>query len=310
MQFKKATKSDARLRMALMGISGSGKTMTALQIAQEFGGKTAVIDTERGSASKYADMFEFDVLELDNFSPTHYINAVQAAEDAGYDLLIIDSLSHEWSGSGGILEIHNDVTLKDSKKDSFRAWGKVTPQHNKVLDKILASKCHIIATMRTKSDYSVSKDDRGKTVIQKVGMAPVQKDNVEYEFDVVGSLDTDNRLTIEKTRCIALAGKSFDKGGEQVAKVLKNWLTVDGTKNGHKSSQDLINEVQQLLADLNTANDKTVWKPATLQEFLEFNYAVSALEDMGYEKLEKFHTYLTDRLTQLLSEPEQQSLAA
>lgn len=301
MQFKKATKTDARLRMALMGISGSGKTMTALQIASALGGKTAVIDTERGSASKYADLYEFDVLELENFSPQHYIDAVQAAEDAGYNNLIIDSLSHEWNGSGGVLELHDKAAKKMS--DSFRAWGGITPLHNRVLDKILASRCHIIATMRTKSDYSVSKDERGKTVIQKIGMAPVQKDNVEYEFDVVGSLNQENTLSIEKTRCIALAGRSFQKSeSKTVAEILKNWLTVDGSAmaaDGHASSKDLITNIHQLLADLNTSGDTPQWKSSNLQEFLSFNYSSQTLEDLGYEKLEKVHKYFADRLSDL-----------
>jgi len=301
MQFKKATKKDARLRLALTGISGTGKTFTALQIADGLGGKTAVIDTERGSASKYADLFEFDVLELEKFSPTHYIDAVQAAEDAGYDNLIIDSLSHEWSGTGGILEIHDQTVNKDSRKDSFRAWGTVTPQHNKVLDKILASRCNVIATMRAKSEYSVTKDDRGKTSIAKIGLAPVQKDNVEYEFDVVAMLDTNNVLTVEKTRCIALAGKQFDKDGKAIAEVLKNWLTVDGkaSSDSHKSSKELSQAITRTLSDLNEANDTIKWSTAQLKEYVEFNYAVSSIEDMAYEQKERFLEYLTERLSGL-----------
>lgn len=291
MQFKKATKTDARLRMALMGISGSGKTMTALEVAKGLGGTTAVIDTERGSASKYADLYDFDVLELDNFSPDNYIAAVQAAEDAGYDNLIIDSFSHEWSGSGGILEIHNDAALK--LKDSFRAWGGVTPRHNKVLDKILASRCHIIATMRTKSEYSVTKDN-GKTSIQKIGMAPVQKDNVEYEFDVVGSLDQENRLSVEKTRCIALAGKTFAKTEtKKLATVLKEWL---GDNRDSRASGEILASIQALFTDLNAAGDSIKWSPATVREFLEHNYAAAALDDLGYEQKEKFEAFLKERL--------------
>jgi hypothetical protein len=294
MQFKKATKKDARLRLALTGISGTGKTMTALQIAQALGGKTAVIDTERGSASKYADLFEFDVLELEKFSPTHYIEAVQAAEDAGYDNLVIDSLSHEWSGAGGILEIH-DSKAKETK-DSFRAWGSVTPQHNRVLDKILASRCHIIATMRAKSEYSITKDEKGKTSIAKIGLAPVQKDNVEYEFDVVASLDTNNVLTIDKTRCVALAGKQFDKDGKSVAEILANWLKGDGERStSHATSKELIAVIRSLLSDLNAAGDKPQWVPSTLKEFLDFNYGASSLEEMGYEQLEKLEAFLLDR---------------
>lgn len=227
-EFKKATKESARLRMALAGISGSGKTYTALAIATGLGGKIALIDTERGSAKKYADLFDFDTLDLDDHSPESYMGAIRAAEAAGFDTLIIDSLSHEWAGRGGILELHERHTQADAKKDSFRAWGKATPKHNQVIDVILSAKMHIIATMRSKSEYAIDVDDRGKKTISKVGLAPVQRADTEYEFDIVGNLNLANDLAIEKTRCPALKDKVFACAGQEVADILSNWLSVDG----------------------------------------------------------------------------------
>ncbi len=295
MEFKKASKENARLRMALTGISGSGKTYTALAVGSNLGGKVAVIDTERGSASKYADIFDFDVLELDTFSPENYIAAVRAAEDAGYEVLIIDSLTHEWSGKGGILEIHDKQTAV--VKDSFRAWGKVTPQHNRVLDTILASKCHIIATIRSKSEYSVNKND-GKTVIEKVGLAPVQRDGIEYEFDVLGDLDRNNNLSIVKTRCIALLDKTFQKAGKDVAKVLSEWLSPNGNHVKQSSRDEIQVGILETCKALNTAKDSITWNKAKLNEYTEEAYG-AAFEEMGYEFLGKLSADLSDRLASL-----------
>lgn len=228
-EFKKATKESARLRMALAGISGSGKTYTALAIGTGLGGRIALIDTERGSAKKYADLFDFDTLDLDDHSPESYMGAIRAAEAAGFDTLIIDSLSHEWAGRGGILELHEKFTQADAKKDSFRSWGKATPKHNQVIDVILSAKLHVIATMRSKSEYAIDVDDRGKKTISKVGLAPVQRADTEYEFDIVGNLNLNNDLVIEKTRCPILKDKVFPQAGADIAEILKNWLSPDGS---------------------------------------------------------------------------------
>lgn len=229
--FQKATKQSARLRMAITGVSGSGKTFTALRIACAMSDKVALIDTERGSASKYADKFDFSVLELDKFSPEDYTGAIKAAQDAGFDTLVIDSFSHAWMGKGGILEMHDNATSADKKGDSFRAWSKVTPKHNALLDAILTAKMNVIATMRSKAEYSMTPDANrpGKSKVEKIGLAPVQRDGVEYEFDVVGQMDLNNTMFIEKTRCSELRDKSFELPGEDVAGILINWLSVDGT---------------------------------------------------------------------------------
>lgn len=222
-QFKPAVKHEAKARIALVGPSGSGKTFTALRIAKGLGGKVAVIDTEHGSASKYADLFAFDVANLDTFAPKAYVEAITAAAAAGYDVLVIDSLSHEWMGPGGALEMVDAASAR-AKGNSYVAWRDVTPQHNKLIDAIIRSGCHIIATMRSKTEYVLEQQGNGKTTPRKVGMAPVQREGMDYEFDVVGELDLSHKLSVTKTRCPALDGVLITEPGEDVAATIREWL--------------------------------------------------------------------------------------
>lgn len=222
--FQKATKKQAKGRFALDGPSGAGKTYTGLMLACALGNNPAVIDTERRSASKYSDMFSFDVAELTDFHPRKYIDAIKAASAAGYDSLLIDSLSHAWSGKGGALEIVDDAKARH-KGSSFHAWREVTPLHNELIDAILSCPMHVVVTMRTKTEYSIDRDKNGRTSISKVGTAPIQRDGMEYEFDVVGDMDLENRLIISKTRCSALNQKTFKKPGKEFAQILVDWLS-------------------------------------------------------------------------------------
>lgn len=224
MQFTKATAHQSRLRLALIGPAGSGKTYSALSIAQHLGTKVAVIDTERGSASKYASLFGFDVLELTTFAPPTYVQAIQAADAAGYDVLVIDSLSHAWIGKGGALEMKDAAAARDPRHDSFGAWRQVTPAHNAMVDAILASRAHIITTLRTKTEYVVEPGQGGKNTVRKIGLAPVQRDGLEYEFDVVGDLDQDHTLVVTKSRCPAIADAVIPKPGKELAEQLRAWL--------------------------------------------------------------------------------------
>jgi hypothetical protein len=221
--FAKATKKKQRARVALMGPPGSGKTYTALTIGKELGGRIAVIDTERGSASKYSgDVAEFDVAELDGtYSPKAYVAAIRAAADAGYDVLVIDSLSHAWEGAGGIL------SQVDQKGGRFDAWKDMDPQLRGLIDAILTYPGHVIATLRVATDWVVEQVERkGRMTSEprKVGLKPKFKDGLEYEFDVVGILDDHNVLTVTKSRCSALAGEVVAKPGKAFADALKMWL--------------------------------------------------------------------------------------
>ena len=223
--FRKATKYESKLRLALIGPAGSGKTYSALAIAKHLGGKVAVLDTEHGSASKYADLFEFDVVTPQSFNPTVYMDTITAAEQAGYDILIVDSLSHAWSGKDGILEFVDTETSKSRSKNAFNeGWRKASPLHGRMIDAILAADLHIIATIRSKVTYEVVENDRGKKEPRKIGLQPVQREGMEYEFDVIGDLDQDNRLVVSKSRCPDLTGQLFDKPGKEIAGILTAWL--------------------------------------------------------------------------------------
>ncbi len=189
MQFKKAQRQQARLRLALAGPSGSGKTYGALLVAKGIGGRIAVIDTEQGSASLYDHLTDFDTLTLDPpYTPERYIAAIQAAVKGGYNVLIIDSMTHEWDGAGGCLEANETLAHARMKGNTWAAWNETTPRHRAFVDCILQSPIHIICTMRSKTE-TVQGD--GKKVM-KLGMKTVQRDGTDYEFTTVLDLTHDN----------------------------------------------------------------------------------------------------------------------
>ena len=191
--FKKAERKQARLRLALAGPSGSGKTYSALQMAMGLGSKIAVIDTEHGSASLYADAAEYDVMELHApYTPERYVEAIQAAEAAGYDVLIIDSYSHEWTGPGGCLEINDETAKARFKGNTWSAWSETTPRHRKLTDKILTSPLHIICTMRSKTE---TVQGEGKKIV-KLGLKSEQRDGTDYEFTVVLDVTHDGHYAV------------------------------------------------------------------------------------------------------------------
>lgn len=227
MTFQKAVKRESKLRMSLAGPAGAGKTWTALTLATRManGEAFAVLDTERGSASKYADDFSFDVMELDSFDPRNYVKAIHEAEDAGYSVLVIDSLTHAWNGTGGLLDIVDAVARRKYSGNTFAAWKDATPLQNALIDAITASKLHIIVTMRSKQEYESGKNEKtGRTEVKKLGMAPIQRDGMEYEFDIVADMDIDNNMIIQKSRCSKLSGQIIPKPDGKVADTLKEWL--------------------------------------------------------------------------------------
>jgi len=224
--FTKATRKRAKARVAIDGPSGSGKTWTALEAATALadGGKIAGIDTEHGSMSLYSDDFNFDVFELKTFSPQNYIDAIEAAEKAGYAVIVIDSLSHAWEGEGGALEMVDNIAAKSQSKNSYFAWRDVTPVHRRLVDAMLQSPCHIIATMRSKTEYVIETTSNGKQVPRKIGMAPIQRAGMEYEFTIVGDMDLDHKIVISKSRCKTLADKVEMKPGQKFWGILHDWL--------------------------------------------------------------------------------------
>ena len=228
--FTKAVRQQLKGRIAIDGPSGSGKTFTALRLATALAGdgKIAVINTESGAIQKYLGLspdgipWEFDVCELSNFAPTAYTEAIVEAGKAGYAVLLIDSLSHAWEGEGGALE---QVTkAQDRAKNSFTAWKDVTPQHNRMIQAILKSPCHVVATMRSKTEYVLEVNDKGKSVPRKVGMAPVQRAGMEYEFDLYLSMDWDHVMRVSKSRCPDLDGALAVKPSVNTFLPFAQWL--------------------------------------------------------------------------------------
>jgi len=224
MSFQRAERKKAKARIGLCGPAGSGKTMSALKLAFGLGGKIAVIDTEHGSAELYSHLGEYDVATLKPpYEVQKYLTLIKEAESAGYDNIIIDSLSHAWAGEGGLLDMQGK--LADSGKgNSYTAWRQVTPWHNKLIDAILASPCHIIATMRSKTEYVMETDSKGKQVPRKVGMAPVQREGMDYEFTLVFEVSQANHAAATSKDRTALFDGFCEVLSEQHGQKIADWL--------------------------------------------------------------------------------------
>lgn len=221
--FKRAERRQSKLRMALCGPSGSGKTYGALLIAAGIGGKIAVIDTECGSASLYADLLGFDVLELGApYSPERYIEAIKTAENCGYDTLIIDSITHEWCGVGGILEAVDLAAKTKFSGNSYAAWSIGSSRHQKFIDALMQSKLHIICTIRSKTAY-VENEKSGKKTMTKCGTQPQQRDGIEYEFTTVLDLTIDNVAVASKDRT-GIFTSSPHTITTKTGEMLRDWL--------------------------------------------------------------------------------------
>jgi hypothetical protein len=232
-QLVDAERRKAKLRLGLDGPSGSGKTISALLIAYGLCGnwsKIALIDTEKGSGQlpvgqtisgtkigvyKYAGL-------RPPFMPAQYIEAIHAAEQAGCEVVILDSISHAWAGEGGLLEYKDQVGARI--KNDFAAWREVTPLHNKFVEAMLQSSIHVIATLRTKTEWVLVDDDRGKKVPKKLGLAPVFKDGIEYEFTIYLDIDQEKHIAYgAKDRSGLVDGKYFVPTVD-TGKLLREWL--------------------------------------------------------------------------------------
>lgn len=198
MKLQAAERKQAKIKLGIQGPSGSGKTYSSLMVAYGMTkdwSKVAVIDTENHSADLYAHLGNFNVLALDRpYSPERYIEAIEICEQANMQVIVIDSISHEWEGPGGILDTHGAMP-----GNSFTNWAKVTPRHNDFVQKIIQSPCHILATIRSKQDYVLS-EKNGKMVPEKVGLKGVTREGLDYEFTLVFDLDIKHLAVASKDR--------------------------------------------------------------------------------------------------------------
>jgi hypothetical protein len=224
MQLNKAARNRCKIKMAIQGASGSGKTYSALLVAYGLTNdwsKIAVIDTENGSANLYADLGDYSVLKLSApYSPEAYSEAIDLATKNGFECIVIDSLSHEWSGQGGILDVHSNIP-----GNSFTAWAKVTPRHNAFVQKILQTDVHIIGTMRSKTEY-VMTEKNGKQVPEKLGLKAVQREDTEYEFTIVFELTQKHQASVSKDRTGLFRSKPELTLTAEVGKAIANWCNA------------------------------------------------------------------------------------
>jgi hypothetical protein len=234
MAFAKAERAQLYLRCALFGPSGSGKTMTALRmakgIADKMGAPVAVIDTEARSASKYADRFAFEVDNLEGKTVDHYLASMKAAKDAGYKVLVIDSLSHAWRE---LTDEVDRIAQGSASKSTFSPWAKVNPKQKRFIDAILSYPGHVIATMRSKTEWVIGEGRNGKSAPEKLGLAPEQGKGIEYEFDLLVELNQRHEAVVTKDRTGKFQDETIEKPGEEFGVALYDWLA---SGNAEKSA--------------------------------------------------------------------------
>lgn len=307
MGFKSAKNYQRFLRMAIMGGPKSGKSYTALTLAHALAGengKVAVIDTENASASKYAELFPpFDVSELEQFNPDNYVREIQEAERLGYDVLVIDSLTHAWNGPGGLLE-YKDQIAKSGKAgmNSYTAWSEASPKHTKLMHAITHAKLHVIVTLRTKVEYVLEINEKNKPVPVKVGLAPIQRDDTEYEFDITGMMDKSHTMTVDGSRCPGLDNVSIPLPDGKVAETIKLWLAgepMPEPSEQHKAMKGLLQEFY----NLSPATYARIpnWEAMALKKALDIVDGPIP-EDYTDEQIEAMQSYVASKKT-----PKQQS---
>ena len=296
----KAKKKKVKLKLGMSAPSGGGKTLSSLFIAygllrekypnltdDEIWDKICVIDTENESASLYSEdtkarirIGQFNAINLKPpYSPSEFIDAIRTCEEAGMEVAIIDSLTHAWAGEGGLLDKQANASKKTG--NSYTAWREVTPLHNKLVDAILQSDIHVIATIRSKTDYVMDKDESGRTSIKKVGLAPIQRDGMEYEFTTFFDIDREHNCSASKDRTGLFddinfvitpeTGKKFMKwldNGIDAVKVEKQKIEIT-----EEEKETDTNDLREMIKDaLSTIKDRNELKIKLESESISLNY--------------------------------------
>lgn len=260
MQLKQSQRQQVKLRLGLSGASGFGKSMSSLLLA--FGitqdwSKIAVIDTENSSASLYSDLGNYKVLDLQApYSPERYIQAIELCEKSGIEVIIIDSASHEWNGSGGCLQIHEQLGGR------FQDWSQVTPRHQSFINKILQSSCHVITTTRRKMDYSLDIGSNGKTKVVKHGTKEITRDGFEYELTINFELVNENHLAkASKDRTGLFMNKPEFLITSQTGKMILDWCNAGIAETATVATSVQLNletiEINKLITKIGECNTLT-----------------------------------------------------
>ena len=246
MEIRKAQRKRAKLRIGVSWPSGSGKTYSSLLLARGIASdwnKICLIDTENWSGELYSHLGEYNAITLNTFSPQEYEKAIETCEKAGMEVIIIDSMTHEWKY---LLERADQITQASASKNSYTAWAQITPIHDKFIQKILQSSCHIITTVRSKQDYDMTKNSAGKTVVQKVGMKQETRDGFEYELTLSLDVDTSHIATQSKDRTGLFSDPLWFKISEDTGKILKEWNESGKDEEAEKEKihQELLEKIK------------------------------------------------------------------
>ena len=270
MELRKATRRKAKIRLGLSAVSGGGKTYSSILIAKGLVGdlsKVAIIDTENGSADLYAHLGDFNVLPLTApFTPERFIEAIKSCEKAGMEVIIIDSISHEWDGKGGCLEIVESLGGK------YQDWAKVTPRHQAFLEAIIHSSSHIITTVRRKQDYEMIKDGN-KIRVEKGGLREITREGFEYELTMNLELDTRHNATASKDRTGLFMGKAAFIPSVKTGEIIAAWCEQGEESFDTKPGSEWYNKVdncstQKELVELYQKNKAEVDANPLLQQLI------------------------------------------
>jgi energy-coupling factor transporter ATP-binding protein EcfA2 len=314
-EIQKAQRRKAKLRIGLFGPSGSGKTMSALKMAHGLTGdwsKVCIIDTENNSAHLYSHIGDYSVLALSApYTPETYIEAIRAAEAAGFEAIIIDSITHEWAGEGGILEL-SDALSKDAKS-SYTVWSKLTPRHNKFIEAILQSPAHVICCGRSKQDYALNQTEKNGKVVsvpEKIGLKAVTREGFDYEMTVAFDLNIKHYATSTKDRTGLFQDKTEVVISEATGQKLAEWndtgadVPIDVAKEKGKILHNLkrlgfplpmdkamaaqvVRDVVQVLTQLDVQDDKSLPMIVTRLEARTDREGAQAEYGLALEEREK-----------------------
>lgn len=261
MKLQKATRKKVKLRMGLSAVSGGGKTYSALLLAYGITNdwsKIAVIDTENGSASLYSHLGDFNTIELKApYSPERYIECINACEQGGIEVCIIDSITHEWDGKGGIIDISNSMT-----GNSFTNWAKLTPRHDAFIQTILQSEMHMITCVRRKQDYEMSKGSDGKLKVEKAGLKEITREGFEYELTLNFNLDLNHNATVSKDRTGLFMDKPEFVISVDTGKLIKQWC-----ESGEAASVSDLEQLKIYLKQAKTLEELSEVYMATTPEY-------------------------------------------
>lgn len=288
-QLKKATKKQVKLRLGLSSVSGGGKTYSALLIAYGIckdWSKIAVIDTENDSASLYSDIGEYNTISLKPpYAPEKYIECINVCQDAGMEVIIIDSISHEWDGTGGCLDIQSQMGGK------YQDWAKVTPRHQAFIDSILQSSCHVITTVRRKQDYEMTKDSNGRLKVEKAGLKEVTREGFEYELTLNLELDTKHYASASKDRTGLFLDKHSFIPTIETGEIIKKWCDSGESIIEKKLLYDLVitsnlNDMQKKVANERIEKIDSVSNFITMENnLLKLQHTLKPSESIKIENL-------------------------